>query len=124
MRLCCMDRQGNGRKYRLYMHVLLMEIQQEIRSEILQKILLEIHTKLLPDILLEICSYTYSMYMYVFYSEIHEYTCIYSYTNIRPPHHSVGICKYVLEIHAYTAADKAIYCSLEVIYVHIRTYTA
>ncbi len=40
-------------------------------------ILLKIHTKILPDILLGMRSYTYSMYMHVFYSEIHSYTCIY-----------------------------------------------
>ena len=61
----------------------------------------------------------YSMYRHVFFQ---KYMHIHAYTDIRPPHHSVGICKYVLEIHACTAADKAkIYCSLEVIYVHICT---
>jgi hypothetical protein len=53
-----------------------------------------------------------------------KYIHLHAYTNIRPPHHSdsVGICKYVLEIHAYTAADNAIYCSLEVICAHPNIY--
>ena len=52
-----------------------------------------------------------------------KYMHILTYTDIRPPHHSVGICKYVLEIHTHTAQVKTIYCSLEVKYMHILAHT-
>jgi hypothetical protein len=32
-----------------------------------------------------------------------------AYTDIRPSHHGVSTCMYELDIHAYTAAVKAIY---------------
>ena len=49
---------------------------------------------------------------------------ILTYTDMGPPHHIVCACKYKVEIHAYTAAVTAMYCSEEGIHVHIRTYTA
>ena len=76
-------------------------------SEILQGILLEIHTKIQPNIVGNTFIYCL-MYMHVFLAEIHTYTGIYWHTS---PHHGVSICMYELDIHAYTAAVKAIYCS-------------
>jgi hypothetical protein len=45
-------------------------------------------------------------------------------TYVLPITVSVYASMYWKYMHAYTAADKAIYCSLEVMYVDIRTYTA
>ncbi len=65
-------------------------------------------------------AYTSCTYRYVF---MQKYVHIHAYTYIRYPKQGVSNWTYSLEFRTNTAPVKPTYCSREVIYVHIRSYT-